>query len=104
MVEIAKAILVNARILIMDEPTVVLIETEIESLFCVTWLLKEQGTGIVYISYCLEELVLIADCVTVMCDGQYISMVDYECVKISDLIAMMVGCDLGNIYLCCEAL
>ncbi|END7345395.1 sugar ABC transporter ATP-binding protein [Escherichia coli] len=98
MVEIAKAISVNARILIMDEPTAALTETEIESLFRVTRLLKEQGTGIVYISHRLEELALIADRATVMRDGQYISTVDYECVKISDLIAMMVGRDLGNIY------
>ncbi|EFD5421821.1 sugar ABC transporter ATP-binding protein [Escherichia coli] len=104
MVEIAKAISVNARILIMDEPTAALTETEIESLFRVTRLLKEQGTGIVYISHCLEELALIADRATVMRDGQYISTVDYECVKISDLIAMMVGRDLGNIYPRREAL
>lgn len=104
MVEIAKAISVNARILIMDEPTAALTETEIESLFRVTRLLKEQGTGIVYISHRLEELALIADRATVMRDGQYIITVDYECVKISDLIAMMVGRDLGNIYPRREAL
>ena len=104
MVEIAKAISVNARILIMDEPTAALTETEIESLFRVTRLLKEQGTGIVYISHRLEELALIADRATVMRDGQYISTVDYECVKISDLIAMMVGRDLGNVYPRREAL
>ncbi|KEM25856.1 heme ABC exporter, ATP-binding protein CcmA [Escherichia coli 6-319-05_S1_C3] len=104
MVEIAKAISVNARILIMDEPTAALTETEIESLFRVTRLLKEQGTGIVYISHRLEELALIADRATVMRDGQYISTVDYECVKISDLIAMMVGRYLGNIYPRREAL
>ncbi|EEZ4380508.1 sugar ABC transporter ATP-binding protein [Escherichia whittamii] len=104
MVEIAKAISVNAKILIMDEPTAALTETEIESLFRVTRLLKEQGTGIVYISHRLEELALIADRATVMRDGQYISTVDYECVNISDLIAMMVGRDLGNIYPRREAL
>ena len=98
MVEIAKAISVNAKILIMDEPTAALTETEIESLFKVTRLLKEQGTGIVYISHRLEELALIADRATVMRDGQFIDTVDYDSVKISDLIAMMVGRDLGNIY------
>ncbi|MDM2735722.1 sugar ABC transporter ATP-binding protein [Citrobacter sp. Ct235] len=98
MVEIAKAISVNAKILIMDEPTAALTETEIESLFQVTRLLKAQGTGIVYISHRLEELALIADRATVMRDGQYIDTVDYENVKISDLIAMMVGRELGNIY------
>lgn len=98
MVEIAKAISVNAKILIMDEPTAALTETEIDSLFQVTHLLKEQGTGIVYISHRLEELALIADRATVMRDGQFIATVDYDAVKISDLIAMMVGRDLGNIY------
>lgn len=98
MVEIAKAISVNAKILIMDEPTAALTETEIESLFQVTRLLKSQGTGIVYISHRLEELALIADRATVMRDGQYIDTVDYDAVNISDLIAMMVGRDLGNIY------
>lgn len=98
MVEIAKAISVNAKTLIMDEPTAALTETEIDSLFQVTRLLKEQGTGIVYISHRLEELALIADRATVMRDGQFIATVDYDAVKISDLIAMMVGRDLGNIY------
>lgn len=98
MVEIAKAISVNAKVLIMDEPTAALTETEIESLFRVTRLLKAQGTGIVYISHRLEELALIADRATVMRDGQYIATVDYETVKISDLIAMMVGRELGDIY------
>ena len=98
MVEIAKAISVNAKILIMDEPTAALTETEIDSLFQVTRLLKEQGTGIVYISHRLEELALIADRATVMRAGQFIATVDYDAVKISDLIAMMVGRDLGNIY------
>ena len=98
MVEIAKAISVNAKVLIMDEPTAALTESEIESLFKVTRLLKSRGTGIVYISHRLEELALIADRATVMRDGQFISTVDYETVKISELIAMMVGRDLGNIY------
>lgn len=98
MVEIAKAISVNAKVLIMDEPTAALTESEIESLFTVTRLLKSRGTGIVYISHRLEELALIADRATVMRDGQFIATVDYENVQISELIAMMVGRDLGNIY------
>lgn len=98
MVEIAKAISVNAKVLIMDEPTAALTESEIESLFKVTRLLKSRGTGIVYISHRLEELALIADRATVMRDGQFIATVDYETVQISELIAMMVGRDLGNIY------
>lgn len=98
MVEIAKAISVNAKVLIMDEPTAALTESEIESLFEVTHMLKAQGTGIVYISHRLEELALIADRATVMRDGQYIATVDYDRVQISELIAMMVGRNLDNIY------
>ncbi|PVZ87262.1 D-xylose ABC transporter ATP-binding protein [Serratia sp. S1B] len=98
MVEIAKAISVNAKVLIMDEPTAALTESEIDSLFQVTRLLKEQGTGVVYISHRLEELALIADRATVMRDGKYIATVDYDSVQISDLIAMMVGRELGDIY------
>ncbi|KAA9002796.1 sugar ABC transporter ATP-binding protein [Affinibrenneria salicis] len=98
MVEIAKAISVNAKVLIMDEPTAALTSSEIDSLFDVTRLLKEQGTGIVYISHRLEELALIADRATVMRDGQYIATVDYETVQINDLITMMVGRKLGDIY------
>lgn len=98
MVEIAKAISVNAKVLVMDEPTAALTESEIDSLFRVTRLLKEQGTGVVYISHRLEELALIADRATVMRDGQYIDTVDYETVQISDLITKMVGRKLGDIY------
>ncbi len=98
MVEIAKAISVNAKVLIMDEPTAALTESEIDSLFRVTRLLKEQGTGVVYISHRLEELALIADRATVMRDGEYIATVDYETVQINDLITMMVGRKLGDIY------
>lgn len=98
MVEIAKALSVNAKVLIMDEPTAALTESEIESLFEVTNMLKAQGVGIVYISHRLEELALIADRATVMRDGTYIGTVDYETVQIDDLISMMVGRDLGDIY------
>ncbi|WP_261833622.1 sugar ABC transporter ATP-binding protein [Vibrio ishigakensis] len=98
MVEIAKALSVNAKVLIMDEPTAALTESEIESLFKVTNMLKDQGVGIVYISHRLEELALIADRATVMRDGTFIGTVDYHTVLIDDLIAMMVGRDLGDIY------
>ncbi|RJX75639.1 sugar ABC transporter ATP-binding protein [Vibrio sinensis] len=98
MVEIAKALSVNAKVLIMDEPTAALTESEIESLFEVTNMLKSQGVGIVYISHRLEELALIADRATVMRDGTFIGTVDYHTVRIDDLIAMMVGRDLGDIY------
>lgn len=98
MVEIAKALSVNAKILIMDEPTAALTESEIDSLFQVIRLLKGKGVAIVYISHRLEELALIADRATVMRDGKYIATVDYTTVHIAQLIAMMVGRDLGDIY------
>ena len=98
MVEIAKALSVNAKVLIMDEPTAALTESEIESLFNVTNMLKLQGVGIVYISHRLEELALIADRATVMRDGTFIGTVDYHTVRVDDLITMMVGRDLGDIY------
>ena len=68
MVEIAKALSVNAKILIMDEPTAALTESEIDSLFQVIRMLKGKGVAIVYISHRLEELALIADRATVMRD------------------------------------
>lgn len=98
MVEIAKALSVNAKILIMDEPTAALTESEIKSLFKVTNMLKEQGVGIVYISHRLEELAQIADRATVMRDGCFIGTVDYASITIDELIAMMVGRDLGDIF------
>ncbi|XBS70234.1 sugar ABC transporter ATP-binding protein [Acerihabitans sp. KWT182] len=98
MVEIAKALSVNAKILIMDEPTAALTESEIDSLFGVIRLLKTQGVSIVYISHRLEELALIADRATVMRDGKYIATVDYTTVRIAQLITMMVGRELGDIY------
>ena len=98
MVEIAKALSVNAKVLIMDEPTAALTESEIESLFKVTNMLKAQGVGIVYISHRLEELAQIADRATVMRDGCFIGTVDYASTTIDELIAMMVGRDLGDIY------
>jgi len=98
MVEIAKALSINAKVLIMDEPTAALTESEIESLFKVTNMLKSQGVGIVYISHRLEELALIADRATVMRDGCFVKTVDYKYIRIDELISMMVGRDLGDIF------
>ncbi|MCI9485358.1 MAG: sugar ABC transporter ATP-binding protein, partial [Clostridiaceae bacterium] len=73
MVEIAKALSTNARVLIMDEPTSALTAREIEDLFRIIKELKSKGCGIVYISHRLEELQHIVDRVTIMRDGQYIT-------------------------------
>ncbi len=98
MVEIAKALSCHSKILIMDEPTAALTESEIESLFKVTRMLKDQGVGIVYISHRLEELAVIADRATVMRDGCYVGTVNYKDTTLDELISMMVGRDLDNIF------
>ncbi len=92
MVEIAKALsFENTRILIMDEPTAALTESEIEDLFSFIRMLKARGVGIVYISHRMEELKIIADRVTVMRDGQYVGTRDMSEVTLDEIISMMVG-------------
>ena len=91
MVEIAKALSTNARILIMDEPTSALTAREIEDLFRIIRDLKSKGCGIVYISHRLEELEHIVDRVTVMRDGQYITTMKFADTTLDEIIANMVG-------------
>ncbi len=91
MVEIAKALSTNARILIMDEPTSALTAREIEDLFRIIKDLKAKGCGIVYISHRLEELQHIVDRVTIMRDGQYITSMNFQNVTMDEMIAHMVG-------------
>lgn len=91
MVEIAKALSINAKILIMDEPTSALTSKEIEELFRIIHKLKSEGCGIVYISHRLEELQHITDRVTIMRDGQYITQGRFEDMTMDEIIAYMVG-------------
>lgn len=91
MVEIAKALSINARVLIMDEPTSALTAREIEDLFRIIKELKAKGCGIVYISHRLEELQHIVDRVTIMRDGQYITTANFADVTMDEIIAHMVG-------------
>jgi ribose transport system ATP-binding protein len=91
MVEIAKALSFNSQVLIMDEPTAALTESEIEELFRIIRQLKERGVGIVYISHRLEELKQISDRITVMRDGRYVDTVQAADTPISRIISMMVG-------------
>lgn len=91
MVEIAKALSTNAKILIMDEPTSSLTSKEIEDLFRIIKELKQKGCGIVYISHRLEELQHIVDRVTIMRDGQYITTMNYADTTLDEIIAHMVG-------------
>jgi ribose transport system ATP-binding protein len=91
MVEVAKALSYNAEVLIMDEPTAALTESEIDELFRIIRRLRDQGVGVVHISHRLEELRQIADRVTVMRDGRYVDTVRMQDVTIGRVISMMVG-------------
>jgi ribose transport system ATP-binding protein len=91
MVEIAKALSANARILIMDEPTSALTAKEIEDLFILTRKLRADGCGIVYISHRLEELQHIVDRVTIMRDGKFITSAGFRDMTMDEIIANMVG-------------
>ncbi len=91
MVEIAKALSFNAEVLIMDEPTAALTDTEIEELFRIIRDLRAKGVGVVHISHRLEELKQISDRITVMRDGKYIDTVKTQDATIDQIIGMMVG-------------
>ncbi len=91
MVEIAKALSINAKILIMDEPTSSLTAREIEELFKIIKQLRANGCGIVYISHRLEELKEIVDRVTIMRDGKYISSANFADISMNKIISDMVG-------------
>jgi ribose transport system ATP-binding protein len=91
MVEIVKALSAKSEVLIMDEPTSALTETEINELFKVIHKLKKEGVGIFYISHRLEELRQVVDRISVLRDGQHIGTYDYSKITINDLISKMVG-------------
>ena len=98
MVEVAKANSTHNKLLIMDEPTSSLTQHEIDKLFDITRRLKKQGTSIIYISHRMQELMQIGDRVTVMRDGSYVGTRDIEHLKMQELVAMMVGRKIENIY------
>lgn len=91
MVEIAKALSTNAKILIMDEPTSALTSKEIDDLFVIIKKLRNEGCGIVYISHRLEELEHIVDRVTILRDGQYITSLNFKDTNLPEIISYMVG-------------
>lgn len=91
MVEIAKAISYNSRVIIMDEPTAPLGNSEIESLFAIISEMKKSGISIIYISHRMDEIKRICDRATILRDGQYISTVDVASTSLDDIIAAMVG-------------
>lgn len=91
MIEISKAISVNAKVLIMDEPTSALTKKEIDKLFSIINKLKKKGCGIVYISHRMEEFQYIVDRVTIMRDGEYITTKNFKETSIEEIISYMVG-------------
>ncbi len=91
MVEIAKALSFNSEVLIMDEPTAALTESEIDELFRIIRQLRTKGVGIVYITHRMAEIKQISNRVTVMRDGRYINTVNTDEATIDQIISMMVG-------------
>jgi rhamnose transport system ATP-binding protein len=97
-VEIARALSINAKVLIMDEPTSSLTLGEVEELFGIVRQLRAAGTAIVFISHRLEELFALADRVTTLRDGAYVGTRAMADVTSDDLIRMMVGRALGELF------
>jgi rhamnose transport system ATP-binding protein len=98
MVEIARALSLDAQLLIMDEPTSSLTPAEVEELFAIVRRLREAGTAIIFISHRLEELFEIADRVTVLRDGRYVGTREISDVRTEELIQMMVGRQLDALF------
>ena len=96
MVEIAKAVSYRARILVFDEPTSSLNDREVEHLFRIIRMLRDQGCGIVYISHKMEEILAISDEVTVMRDGKWIATEAASALTVDEIIRLMVGRTLEN--------
>lgn len=97
-VEIAKALSLNAKLLIMDEPTAALTESDVENLFSIVRLLRDRGVGIIYITHKLIEVFELADRVTVLRDGQHIGTKNVADTEERELISMMVGRTIDNLF------
>ena len=98
MVEIAKAVSCGARIIVLDEPTSSLTENEVEHLFGIIRTLKQDGVAVIYISHKMEEILAIADEVTVMRDGRWIATEKSSDLTKDKIISLMVGRDLARLY------
>jgi ribose transport system ATP-binding protein len=97
-VEIAKAVSQNAKVIIMDEPTAALTANEIDKLFKMVDKLIKRGVGIFYISHRMEEIYKIGKRISVLRDGRHISTMDLEETTIDKLVQLMVGREIGNFY------
>ena len=98
LVEIAKAVSADCKVLILDEPTSSLTAAEVEALFTIVNELREKGVSIVYISHKMDEILRISDEVTIMRDGQYIGTWDAKELTTDFIITKMVGRELSNLY------
>lgn len=98
MLEIAKSLMTNGKVLIMDEPTAALSETEIDNLFTIIRGLKNSGVAIVYISHRMEEIFALCDRITVMRDGISVSTYQISEVDVNQIVRDMVGRDIGDFY------
>ncbi len=98
MVEIAKAVSYNARVIVFDEPTSSLTEDEVAHLFRIIRMLRDEGCGIIYISHKMKEILEISDEVTIMRDGKWIATEDAQKLTTDRIIQLMVGRELTNLY------
>ncbi len=98
MIEIAKAILQDAKVLIMDEPSAPLTTAEVESMFKVCELLRQKGVSIIYISHRLEEIYRLSDRIVVLRDGEYIKTLITKDSHVDELIQLMVGRSLSETF------
>ena len=96
MVEIAKAVSYNSKVIVFDEPTSSLTETEVEHLFRIINMLRDRGCGIIYISHKMEEILRISDEVTIMRDGQWVATRPAKELTMDEIIRLMVGRELTN--------
>ncbi len=97
-VEIAKAVSMDAKVVIMDEPTSSLTDNEVEALFTIINDLRKKGVSIIYISHKMDEILRISDDVSIMRDGQYVGTWEAKELTTDMIIAKMVGRELTNIY------
>ena len=96
MVEIAKAVSYNSKVIVFDEPTSSLNEEEVEHLFKIINMLRDRGVGIIYISHKMAEIKRISDYITIMRDGQWIATEKAADLEMADIIRLMVGRELTN--------
>jgi len=98
LVEIARALAIGCRVLVLDEPTSSLTRQDVERLFEIIGRLKRQGKAIVYISHFIEEVKRVADRVTVLRDGRVVGRSDVDAITIDEIVALMVGRQVEELY------